>query len=54
MRLITMQIVLDVCADETGEYRLNKNFFKASRLLHNLTSGLITVVVGETSLTTVF
>lgn len=29
MWLIMMQIVLDGCADETGEYRLNKNFFKA-------------------------
>lgn len=48
MWLITMQIVLDGCADETGEYRLNKNVFKASRLLHNLTSGLISVVVGAT------
>lgn len=48
MRLITMQIVLDGCADETGEYRLNKDFFKASRLLHNLTSGLLSVVLGET------
>lgn len=48
MWLITMQIVPDGCADETGEYRLNKNFFKASCLLHNLTSGLISVVVGAT------
>jgi hypothetical protein len=29
MWLIMMQIVLDGSADETGEYRLNKNFFKA-------------------------
>lgn len=54
MWLITMQIVQDGCADETGEYRLNKDFFKAARLLHNLTSGLISVVVGETGISTLF
>ncbi|XP_035890347.1 uncharacterized protein LOC118502325 [Phyllostomus discolor] len=50
MWLIMMQIVLDGYADETGEYRLNKKFLQSLRLLHNLTSGLVSVVVGATRL----
>lgn len=48
MWLIMMQIVLDGCVDETGEYRLNGKCLQSLHLLHNLTSGPVSVVVGAT------